>query len=66
MGYSPVLSGNNDPNGAGDLQEGFEFKFEALGDTTESDNGTTKDGVMAGANTWPAQLPEFRQAALEY
>jgi isopenicillin N synthase-like dioxygenase len=69
MGYSPVLSGNNDPNGAGDLQEGFEFKFEALNsDESESgaDNGTSTDTVLAGTNPWPVQLPEFRQAALEY
>ncbi|KAJ7786706.1 hypothetical protein B0H14DRAFT_2473945 [Mycena olivaceomarginata] len=69
MGYSPVLSGNNDPNGAGDLQEGFEFKFEALdSDVSESgvDDGTSTDTVLAGANPWPVQLPEFRQAALEY
>ncbi|KAJ7258774.1 hypothetical protein B0H12DRAFT_436015 [Mycena haematopus] len=65
MGYTPVLSGNNDPNGAGDLQEGFEFKFEAL-DGSAADNDAAKDGIMAGANPWPEQLPEFRQAALEY
>ncbi|KAF8194372.1 2OG-Fe-II oxygenase [Mycena galopus ATCC 62051] len=71
MGYSPVLSGNNDPNGAGDLQEGFEFKFEPdLDDGSRADidtaTSTSKEGLMAGANAWPAQLPEFRQAALEY
>ncbi|KAJ6584322.1 2OG-Fe-II oxygenase [Mycena capillaripes] len=68
MGYSPVLSGNNDPNGAGDLQEGFEFKFEALpvGDAAEANSGATEEGVMAGANIWPTKLPEFRLAALEY
>ncbi|KAF7365652.1 Clavaminate synthase-like protein [Mycena venus] len=66
MGYSPILSGNNDPNGAGDLQEGFEFKFEALGDASGTQTGSAEEGIMAGANTWPAQLPEFRVAALEY
>ncbi|KAJ7505878.1 hypothetical protein B0H11DRAFT_1976528 [Mycena galericulata] len=64
-GYSPVLSGNNDPNGAGDLQEGFEFGFEPL-DGIKADDGAATEGIMAGANIWPTQLPEFRQAALEY
>ncbi|KAJ6453196.1 hypothetical protein C8R47DRAFT_1168449 [Mycena vitilis] len=66
MGYSPVLSGNNDPNGAGDLQEGFEFRFEALEHASAAEYEAVKDGIMAGANIWPKQLPEFRQAALEY
>ncbi|KAJ7776815.1 hypothetical protein DFH07DRAFT_797909 [Mycena maculata] len=67
-GYSPILSGNNDPNGAGDLQEGFEFGFEPLRvtDAPEAEDGAGADDIMAGANIWPAQLPEFRQAALEY
>ncbi|KAJ7166307.1 hypothetical protein C8R43DRAFT_985441 [Mycena crocata] len=65
-GYSPVLSGNNDPNGAGDLQEGFEFGFEPLRGAMDDANGSAKDDVMAGANVWPAELPEFREAALEY
>ncbi|KAJ6507495.1 2OG-Fe(II) oxygenase [Mycena vulgaris] len=63
-GYSPVLSGNNDPNGAGDLQEGFEFGYEALaGEGAKTDDASD---VMAGANVWPAGLPELREAALEY
>lgn len=65
-GYSPVLSGNNDPNGAGDLQEGFEFGYEVLEEKDFSGSGKDGDGIMAGANIWPAQLPEFRVAALEY
>ncbi|KAJ7660451.1 hypothetical protein B0H17DRAFT_1095410 [Mycena rosella] len=59
-GYSPVLSGNNDPNGAGDLQEGFEFGYEAL------DGAGQDEEHGLGANAWPMQLPEFRDAALEY
>ncbi|KAJ7644722.1 Clavaminate synthase-like protein [Roridomyces roridus] len=62
-GYSPILSGNNDPNGAGDLQEGFEFGFEPL-EAHQSE--AREEGIMAGANIWPTQLPEFRQAALDY
>ncbi|KAJ7712995.1 hypothetical protein B0H16DRAFT_1623130 [Mycena metata] len=66
-GYSPVLSGNNDPNGAGDLQEGFEFGFEPPVDRDSAvETSTVNDGIMAGANIWPTQLPGFRVAALEY
>ncbi|KAJ7268054.1 Clavaminate synthase-like protein, partial [Mycena rebaudengoi] len=63
-GYSAVLSGNNDPNNAGDLQKGFGFGFEEI----EPDKARTPeaDGVMAGANVWPSELPEFRTAGLEY
>ncbi|PPQ63605.1 hypothetical protein CVT24_004465 [Panaeolus cyanescens] len=66
-GYSPLLSGNNDPNGAGDLQEGFEFGWEPeiSQDSNESRN---EDGVMAGANVWPSEdvAPGFRERALRY
>ena len=58
-----MLSGNNDPNGAGDLQEGFEFGYEA---PEGEERDPAADGVLAGANIWPTQLPEFRVAALEY
>ncbi|KAK7042698.1 Clavaminate synthase-like protein [Favolaschia claudopus] len=60
MGYSPILSGNNDPNGEGDLQEGFEFKFEAFENAVKPQDD---EGILAGANPWPKELPEFRQAA---
>ncbi|KAJ6624378.1 2OG-Fe-II oxygenase [Mycena sp. CBHHK59/15] len=67
-GYSPILSGNNDPNNGGDLQEGFEFGLEEIEPDNAakiSDSGKVST-LMAGANIWPAQLPEFRRAALEY
>jgi isopenicillin N synthase-like dioxygenase len=73
-GYSPLLSGNNDPNNNGDLQEGFEFGWEDLptdaqgaknGDVAKKEAGG-HDGVMAGANIWPPELPEFRLASLRY
>ncbi|KAJ7051692.1 Clavaminate synthase-like protein [Mycena amicta] len=62
-GYSPILSGNNDPNGAGDLQEGFEFGYEVVDGPSRKE---TQDDVMSAPNVWPAALPEFRTAALEY
>ncbi|KAJ3836648.1 hypothetical protein F5878DRAFT_624630 [Lentinula raphanica] len=61
MGYSALLSGNNDPNGGGDFQEGFEFTAEPL------DNSGQKSNVNSiGRNTWPSGLPKFREAALRY
>ncbi|KAG7088871.1 hypothetical protein E1B28_012822 [Marasmius oreades] len=67
-GYSPLLSGNNDPNGKGDLQEGFEFGWESPplereGDSEGKANGVT---VLDGKNVWPFEVPGFRVAAVEY
>ncbi|PBK67249.1 Clavaminate synthase-like protein [Armillaria solidipes] len=62
-GYSPLLSGNNDPDNDGDLQEGFEFGLEQI---AQGQDNSSDEGVMAGANVWPSQLPEFRRAALQY
>lgn len=63
MGYSSLLSGNNDPNGAGDYQEGFEFTNESL-DPGGADVSEGSSGI--GRNTWPSDLPKFREAALRY
>ncbi|KAG6890581.1 hypothetical protein C0992_000399 [Termitomyces sp. T32_za158] len=63
-GYSPLLSGNNNPENAGDLQEGFEFGWETMHPVTLDND--EKSGVMAGENVWPSELPELREKALEY
>ncbi|TFK40494.1 2OG-Fe(II) oxygenase [Crucibulum laeve] len=65
-GYSPLLSGNNNPENAGDLQEGFEFGWEVL--NKSEDSNATEDGVMAGANVWPSEedIPGFRDNVLKY
>lgn len=63
-GYSPLLSGNNNPDGAGDLQEGFEFGWEDLVQNQNSDKHD--DGIMAGANVWPHEIPNFRENVLKY
>ncbi|KAF6755855.1 2OG-Fe(II) oxygenase [Ephemerocybe angulata] len=66
-GYSPLLSGNNDPYGAGDLQEGFEFGWEAL-DDQKGVQDESISGAMTGANVWPSEaaVTGFRNAALTY
>lgn len=64
-GYNALLASNNDPASAGDMHEGFEFGWEALDPDTD-DEKRASDGVMAGANVWPADLPQFREAALTY
>ncbi|KAG6902412.1 hypothetical protein C0995_000338 [Termitomyces sp. Mi166 len=63
-GYSPLLSGNNNPDNAGDLQEGFEFGWEPIDPLTTGDD--EKSGVMVGANVWPSELPDLREKAMKY
>ncbi|KAF9265190.1 2OG-Fe(II) oxygenase [Marasmius fiardii PR-910] len=75
-GYSPLLSGNNDPNSKGDLQEGFEIGWEPLtSSTSDKENQQTREDVeetgiksMAGGNVWPSDpgMNEFKTATLEY
>jgi hypothetical protein len=65
-GYNAVLTSNNDPNGAGDMHEGFEFGWERLDDVPGTlDAHHAKDGAMAGANVWPG-VPGFRESLLRY
>jgi isopenicillin N synthase-like dioxygenase len=65
-GFNAVLSSNTDPNGAGDMREGFEFGWEALNDAPGVlDAHRPNDGAMAGANVWP-DVPGFRDALLRY
>ena len=64
-GYQPLLSSNNDPENMGDMHEGYEVGWETL-DPTSNDPKGSNHGVMAGANVWPNELPEFREAVLKY
>lgn len=64
-GYSALLSGNNDPENKGDLQEGFEIGWEEL-NPDDQENKRIDNGVMAGANVWPSQAPSFREGVLKY
>ena len=65
-GYNAVLSSNNDPAGAGDMHEGFEFGWEALDAAPGTlDACRMNDGSMAGANVWP-DVPGFRESQLRY
>ncbi|KAH9972006.1 2OG-Fe-II oxygenase [Lactifluus volemus] len=74
-GYNAVLSSNNDPDGAGDMHEGFEFGWETLDESCATgasaskagalDSRYTNDGSMAGANVWP-DVPGFRASLLRY
>lgn len=65
-GYNAVLSSKNDPAGAGDMHEGFEFGWEALDDAPGAlDACRMNDGSMTGANVWP-DVPGFRKSLLRY
>jgi isopenicillin N synthase-like dioxygenase len=64
-GYRPLLSGNNNPENAGDMHESFGFGWEGLSGE-ENGEKRSNDGVMAGANIWPMEVPKFREALLSY
>ncbi|KAI6163285.1 hypothetical protein EDD17DRAFT_1756249 [Pisolithus thermaeus] len=64
-GYAPVLDSNIDPANRGDLHEGFEIGWEELV-PKENDETRLNDGAMAGANVWPLEPAEFREACLNY
>ncbi|KAL7279630.1 hypothetical protein ACG7TL_006036 [Trametes sanguinea] len=65
-GFNPVLSSNNDPLNRGDLHEGFEFGWEELQAREYDEKRAANDGVMAGANVWPTDVPGFRESTLGY
>ncbi|KAJ7681526.1 Clavaminate synthase-like protein [Mycena rosella] len=56
-GYTALLGENTDPEGRGDLHEGFDIGWEQ-----------PAAGPMSGANVWPpdAALPGFRARVLAY
>jgi len=64
-GYNGLLRSNNDPESAGDMHEGFEFGWEEIVPKGE-DEKRANDGVMAGANVWPDNMPGFRENVLSY
>ncbi|KAJ3735932.1 hypothetical protein DFJ43DRAFT_1129883 [Lentinula guzmanii] len=64
MGYSALLSGNNDPKGGGDFQEGFEFTGEPFDSLDQTE--ISESSYSIGRNAWPSELPRFREAALRY
>ncbi|KAI0655414.1 Clavaminate synthase-like protein [Cubamyces menziesii] len=64
-GYNSILSSNTDPLNRGDLNEGFEFGWEEI-QARDDDEKRANDGVMAGANVWPSDLPNFRESVLSY
>ncbi|KAJ7062361.1 2OG-Fe-II oxygenase [Mycena amicta] len=58
-GYTALLGENTNPEGRGDLHEGFDLGWE------DSEPG---DNAMSGVNVWPAEaeLPGFRDRVLAY
>ncbi|KAE9396277.1 Clavaminate synthase-like protein [Gymnopus androsaceus JB14] len=60
-GYTALLGENTDPNGKGDLHEGFDIGYEdPSGSSSERD-----DGAMSGTNVWP-DLTGFKEPVLSY
>jgi len=64
-GYNGLRSSNNDPDNDGDMHEGFDFGWEEL-EAKANDEKRANDGVMSGANVWPAYPSGFREAVLKY
>ena len=69
-GYNAILSENTDPNGRGDLNEGFNIGWEALeGDESEGNVWVHSNDSMGGGNVWPEggdEMKEFRRSLLTY
>lgn len=49
----------------GDMHEGYEIGWEELVPKSD-DSKRSNDGAMTGANVWPDELPNFREAVLGY
>ncbi len=62
-GYTAFLSGNSDPANSGDMHEGFDFGFE---DLDLGQKSSRSESAMSGANVWPKEVPDFREAVLKY
>ena len=60
------MSGNNNPENAGDLQEGFELGWEELSEQDVDNGRVPLTGIMADANVWPSELSGFRDDVLKY
>ena len=62
-GYTAILSENNDPNGRGDLHEGFDIGYEDFEDAPKLQR---EKSSMSGVNVWPSEAPYLRPAVLKY
>ncbi|KAF5362883.1 hypothetical protein D9758_007042 [Tetrapyrgos nigripes] len=67
-GYTALLGENTDPNGRGDLHEGFDIGWESHSNASSSSRDDKSAGPMTGANVWPPEsdLPGFKEPVLAY
>lgn len=68
-GYNALLSENTDPEGRGDLNEGFNIGWEPLEGDESQGISWDYQGTMGGENVWPQggpEMKEFRRAMLQY
>lgn len=61
-GYIPIFGENTDPRVTADLKECFDLALELPPDHPEVRAGTP----FHGANTWPDELPGFREAVYDH
>lgn len=61
------MSENTDPNGKGDLHEGFDLGWEPEDEPTALE-ANHYNGAMSGGNVWPdaSDLPHFKESVLTY
>lgn len=64
-GYTALLGENTNPDGQGDLHEGFDLGWEP-DQPPGVPPDTRNDGLMSGANVWPDGLPGFKEPVLAY
>ncbi|THU84463.1 Clavaminate synthase-like protein [Dendrothele bispora CBS 962.96] len=71
-GYTALLGENTDPNGRGDLHEGFDIGWDSslIFDTSSAllSDDATAGAAMTGTNVWPPEdvLPGFKEPVLAY
>jgi len=63
-GYSDLSQENVNPEGLGDVHEGFDLGWEP--EFPSNDTTQNMQGAMSGPNVWPDELPGFKAAILAY
>ena len=67
-GYTALLQENTNPEGLGDLHEGFDIGWEPElpPPATPSERCEPANHHMTGSNVWPTGPPGFKEAVLTY
>ncbi|KAF8226020.1 Clavaminate synthase-like protein, partial [Tricholoma matsutake] len=63
-GYTNFLQENVNPQGLGDVHEGFDIGWEP--EFLSNDTTPIIQGAMSGPNVWPNDMPDFKDAIMAY